>query len=85
MELKLAQMARDKILTAGGEVTFNEYDSLMYPERYFTPFNWIIGWGLPVGDKKRNNDKMCAFAACKHKLIEQTKTGYKVISNANKD
>jgi hypothetical protein len=73
-----AQIAYKKVKEAGGYITFDEFDKAMENEKYFIPFNWIAGWGLPPKEKKANNDKMCAFEAVGMGLIEQTENGYKV-------
>jgi len=77
VEKCLGTLACEKILSRGGVVTFAEYDALMYEVKYFFPISWIAGWGDPVL-WKRNNDKLCAFAAVRMGLIRQTPTGYKV-------
>ena len=70
-----AKIAFDVVERAGGSITFEEYDSAMAMETYFTPINWIAGWGLSRADKKANDDKQCAFAACRLGLLRQTNTG----------
>lgn len=61
---------------AGGRITFEQYDADMKGKKYWTPFYWIAGWGGPIGIRKANNDKMCAFAACRVGRLVQTDTGY---------
>ncbi len=75
-ESKCAKIAASVVKEYGGEITFDAYDAAMYFIRYYTPFHWIAGWGLTRGEKKSNDDKMCAFAAVRLGLLKQTKTGY---------
>jgi hypothetical protein len=70
-----AEKAVKVVEDAGGVVTFDEYDRLMWPIRYISPVEWIAGWGNPTLHKA-NNDKLCAFAAVKLGLLKQTETGY---------
>lgn len=79
-EKTLGRMAAEVVTQAGGTISFTQYDKLMYPKLYFAPIHWINGWGNSVLHKQ-NNDKLCAFAAVELKLLEQTSTGYKVITN----
>jgi hypothetical protein len=78
-EIELGQLATSTIAKAGGHVTFDEYDRLMYPVVYFPPINWAIGWGLPGPLRKANHDKMCVFMAVKHGLVKATPNGYTLV------
>ena len=75
IELSNGRLAHKVVVANNGKVTFAEYDSLMRSIKYFTPITWIAGWGNSVV-WKANNDKLCAFAACKMGLLIQTKEGY---------
>lgn len=74
-ERQLGRLAAEVVRDAGGSVTFDQYDGLMAKQRYFAPLNWIDGWGDSVVHRK-NNDKLCAFAACQMGLLMQTDGGY---------
>ena len=75
-EKELGRLALRVVNDAGGSVSFKRYDELMYPVVYFSPFNWIDGWGLGRKAWKQNNDKLCAFAAVAMGLLRQTEKGY---------
>lgn len=77
-EKKLGELAAKVVAEAGGKVTFAQYDELMYPKQYITPLSWIEGWGNRVL-WKRNNDKLCVFAACEMDLLTQTADGYELV------
>ena len=77
LETENAKIARRVVATFGGKISFADYDKAMKRENYFVPLSWCAGWGDRVLFKE-NNDKLCAFAACKIGLLEQTSTGYKI-------
>ena len=79
-ELRLGYLAADLIANAGGYLSFEEYDKLMFPVIYFPPISWIQGWGLPKPLWKSNMDKLCVFAAVKYGLVEPTPYGYRIPS-----
>lgn len=79
MEQENGRLAAKVVAAHGGRVTFAEYDELMTREKYFTPLEWATGWG-DWALWKANNDKLCAFAAVKMRLLRQTKTGYEALS-----
>lgn len=62
----------------GGFLTFKDFDRLMLPEEYIIAGGFLIGAELPYIVRKANNDKLCAFKACRDGLLEQTRTGYRV-------
>jgi len=78
LEYECAMLAIDVVKKANGEISFDEYDKAMKSINYFTPINWIAGWGLSPHLCKANHDKMCALKACQLELLEQTETGYKI-------
>lgn len=80
-----AEIAARVVMDAGGAITFADFDDAMEPQIYFAPLHWVAGWGLPVRHRKRNLDKMCAFAACELGLIEQTADGYRVVTPSTAD
>lgn len=78
LEAELGCLATAVVASAGGSVTFEQYDNLMRDKAYISPIEWIDGWG----DRriwKSNNDKLCAFSAVKHGLLKQTKSGYEIV------
>ena len=70
--------AVEEVTKGGGYLSFVDYDLAMDKRVIFPPFHWIDGWDLPVTEKKKNDEKMCAFAAIKRGLLRQTKTGYEL-------
>ncbi len=79
---ELASLATEQVKLAGGFISFVDFDVAMFAIPYVAPFHWIVGWGLSPVSRKRNRDKMCAFAACKYGFIEQVHNGYKLLTLA---
>lgn len=78
-EESCAKVALGVVERAGGSITFADYDAAMAKEFYFPPMHWLSGWGLSRSAKRSNDDKMCAFAACKAGVLRQTDVGYEVV------
>lgn len=76
---ELALLVTRQVKIAGGFISFADFDTVMFDISYLTPFHWIAGWGLSRASRKRNRDKMCAFAACKYGFIEQVHNGYQLL------
>lgn len=73
LEKENGRKAFEAVKAAGGKVSFDEYDAIMSPVRYFVPVHW--GWAGTHG-RKSCADKLCAFAACKMGLLKQVNNTY---------
>jgi hypothetical protein len=78
-EQTLGRLAHSVVQSGGGSLSFTEYDAEMAKEIYFAPFHWCAGLGLGKKAWRANNDKLCAFAACRMGLLKKTATGYEVV------
>lgn len=79
LEKYCAEIALEIVKSAGGSVTFEQYDDLMFKRQYPHPINWIDGWGLCKITRKKNNDKLCAFTAIKLGMLKRNNRGYEVV------
>jgi hypothetical protein len=78
-EESCAKVAVEVVASAGGYVTFEQYDALIASKSFWAPFSWCAGWGSRRL-LRSNQEKLCAAAAVKLGLLTHEDAGYRVVS-----